>query len=114
MTHTENSWIRDYYAAWDSGDVEAITAWLDDAVVLEDVAKQHIVTGAAEAREFVAKALKLVPGATYEVVTAMTCGEDFAAEWVMHPVGLRGSSVGTFRNGKVVGNRDYWNAAPTG
>ena len=26
-------WVKDYYAAWDTGDVEAICAWFDEDVV---------------------------------------------------------------------------------
>ncbi|MBM7368855.1 nuclear transport factor 2 family protein [Gordonia hydrophobica] len=101
-----------YYAAWDAADVDAITDWFADDVVVEDVPSGHVARGKAEARAFVEGAIKLVPDATYEVVSGLVAGEYFAVEWVMHPAGLRGSSVGTLRDGKVATNRDYWNAAP--
>jgi len=112
MSDNDASWVRQYYATWDSGDAEAISSWFDDDVVLEDVPTGHIARGGAEARKFVESALKVVPGASYEVLTAVTTGEVFAVEWVMRPPGLRGSSVGTVRAGKVVTNRDYWDASP--
>lgn len=107
------SWVKDYYAAWDSGDAEAISAWFHEEVVLEDVPTGHVARGAVEARAFVQGALRLAPGARYEVLAALVSGEQFAAEWVMQPAGLHGASVGTVRNGKVVTNRDFWDASPT-
>lgn len=67
---------------------------------------------AAEARSFVESSLKLAPGATYQIVTTLVSGDHFTSEWIVQPAGLRGSSVGTVRAGKIAGNRDYWNAAP--
>jgi ketosteroid isomerase-like protein len=113
MTDTTGAWLRQYYADWDSGDVEAITSWFDDDVVLEDVPTGHVARGAIEARTFVTGALKMAPGASYEVISILADGEQFAAEWVMQPAGLHGASVGTARNGKVVTNRDFWDASPT-
>jgi len=112
MTSDDSSWVRSYYAAWDTGDADAITAWFDDDVVLEDIPTGHVARGAAEARDFVLSALKMVPGASYEVVAALTDGDQFAVEWVMRPPGLHGASVGTVRNGKVVTNRDFWDKSP--
>ena len=37
MTTDDAAWLRRYYADWDSGDLEAITSWFVDDVVLEDV-----------------------------------------------------------------------------
>lgn len=113
LTATDDaSWVKRYYADWDSGDAEAISAWFDENVVLEDVPTGHIATGVSEARAFVDGALKLAPGATYEVLAALVSGEQFAVEWVMHPAGLHGASVGTVRNGKMLTNRDFWDASP--
>jgi ketosteroid isomerase-like protein len=113
MTADDTAWLRQYYADWDSGDVDAITSWFDEDVVLEDVPTGHTAHGAEEARTFVSGALKTAPGASYEVISVLADGEKFAAEWVMQPAGLRGASVGTMRNGKVASNRDFWDASPT-
>lgn len=112
MTDNDASWVKRYYSAWDSGDANAITAWFHNNVVLEDVPTGHIARGSAEARAFVEGALNLAPGARCEVVAALMSGEHFAVEWVMRPAGMRGASVGNMRAGKVVGNRDYWDASP--
>ncbi len=113
LTATDDaSWVKRYYADWDSADAAAIVAWFDEDVILEDVPTGHIATGAGEARAFVDGALKLTPGTTYEVLAALVSGEQFAVEWVMHPAGIHGAAVGTLRNGKILTNRDFWNAAP--
>lgn len=112
MTNDQADWLRKYYADWDSGDLDAITSWFDDDVVLEDVPTGHVARGSEEARAFVGGALKMAPGATYEVISMLADGDHFAAEWVMQPAGLRGASVGTVCNGKVATNRDFWDASP--
>jgi ketosteroid isomerase-like protein len=112
MTTDDTAWLRQYYADWDSGDLEAITSWFDDDVVLEDVPTGHVAHGADEARIFVSGALKMAPGASYEVLSMLADGKQFAAEWVMRPAGLHGASIGTVRNGKVATNRDFWDASP--
>ncbi|GAB5018394.1 hypothetical protein JHV675_13990 [Mycobacterium avium subsp. hominissuis] len=112
MTSDDTAWLRQYYADWDSGDLDAITSWFADDVVLEDVPTGHVARGAEEARNFVGGALRMAPGAIYELISALADGELFAAEWVMHPAGLHGASIGTVRNGKVATNRDFWDASP--
>ena len=64
MAKSDSAWLRQYYAAWDSGDLEAITSWFDDDVVLEDVPTGHAARGAEEARTFVSGALKMAPAAS--------------------------------------------------
>lgn len=109
---TDNSWMKNYYAAWDSADADEICAWFDVDVVLEDVPTGHVASGAAEARAFVDRAIELTPGTTYEIVAGFTAGDEFAAEWIMQPSGLRGTSFGTLVNGKIAANRDYWHTGP--
>jgi ketosteroid isomerase-like protein len=104
--------IRQYYADWDSGDLDAITSWFADDVVLQDVPTGHIARGTEEARTFVGGALKLAPGASYEVISVLVDSGQFAAEWVMRPAGLHGVSIGTISDGKVRTNRDFWDASP--
>lgn len=102
--------VKEYFAAWDQGDIDAIVAWLTDDVVIEDVPSGHIARGAEEARAFVDGALGKAPGARYEIVTCRADADSFAVEWIMQPAGLRGASVGSLRDGRICANRDYWNA----
>lgn len=110
MTDKTTNWVTDYYAAWDSADVDQIVNWFADDIVLEDVPMAHLASGPEQAREFVEHAIALTPGTTYEVVNSVVTDDAFATEWIMRPAGLRGSSVGATRDGKIVNNRDYWNA----
>lgn len=106
------STLEAYYTAWDNGDIDAIMKTLSDDVVIEDVPTGHIAHGSTEARAFVTGALRMAPGAKYEVVSTQINADDtYAVEWIMQPAGLRGASVGSFREGLISANRDYWNAA---
>lgn len=111
---TDETWVHDYYAAWTDRDLERVLAWLDPEVALEDVPTGHVARGFDGAREFIEHAFAAVPGARYEVVSSQLQGDNFAVEWVMHPVGLRGVAVGTLRDGRVLSNRDYWNQGGAG
>jgi ketosteroid isomerase-like protein len=111
MTNDDAASLRKYYADWDAGDLEAITSWFDDDVALEDVPTGHVARGVDEARTFVSGALQMAPGASYEVLGVLVDGTQFAAEWIMRPAGVHGASVGTLRNGKVIANRDFWDAS---
>lgn len=102
--------FKDYFAAWDQGDADAIMAWLTDDAVFEDVPSGHVARGAGEVRAFVEGALGKAPGARYEIVTSQADADSFAVEWIMQPAGLRGASVGSLRDGRICANRDYWNA----
>ena len=79
MTNDDAAWLEKYYADWDSGDLDAITSWFDEEVVLEDVPTGHVARGAQEARTFVSGALKMAPGASYEVISVLADGDRFAA-----------------------------------
>ncbi|WP_067662684.1 nuclear transport factor 2 family protein [Nocardia miyunensis] len=107
---TENATLDRYFAAWNAGDADAIMDTLSAGVVLEDVPSGHLARGADQARAFVEGALQKAPGAHYDVVSSHVSGDVFVVEWVMRPVGLRGASVGSLRDGRISANRDYWNA----
>lgn len=109
---TETTAIERYFAAWNAGDADAIMAALDTDVVLEDVPSGHVARGPGEARAFVDGALEKVPGASYDVVSSHISGDAFVVEWIMQPIGLRGASVGSLRDGRISANRDYWSAGP--
>ncbi|GAA4667239.1 nuclear transport factor 2 family protein [Gordonia humi] len=111
MSTSSTGWVTEYYAAWDRADADQIMQWFTDDIVLEDVPTGHIATGVAQARAFVEHAIAMTPGTTYEIVHSAVTDDAFATEWIMRPAGLRGSSVGTIRDGRITSNRDYWNAA---
>ncbi|MHB8465970.1 MAG: nuclear transport factor 2 family protein [Acidimicrobiales bacterium] len=104
-----SSWFEQYLGAWESGDVENVTAWVTDDVAFEDVGAGHKVEGKNAMATFVAASFAAVPGARFDFVGGADLGDSYYMEWVMRPMGIRGVSVGTRRNGKIAANRDYWN-----
>ena len=105
------SWIEDYYAAWNAESPDGVAAFMADDVVFEDVTAGHVARGAHQVRKFVEICNEKVPGVSYELVHSHACPDSYAAEWVMQPMGLRGVSYGTLREGRITSNRDYWNGA---
>jgi ketosteroid isomerase-like protein len=109
-----DAWIDEYFAAWNGSDAKAVVDWMTDDVEYEDTTAPHLSHGREAALTFVDVCFKRVP-ASYEVISKVSTDEAFAIEWVMRPeksdVAVRGSSVGTLRDGKISRNRDYWNGA---
>jgi hypothetical protein len=103
------SWFEKYLSAWESGVVERVTEWVTDDIVFEDVGTGHKVNGKSAMAAFVATSFKAVPGARFDFVGGAELGDSYYMEWVMQPMGVRGASVGTRREGKIAANRDYWN-----
>ena len=108
-----DQWLIDYYAAWNGTDPDEVVSFMTDDVEMEDVTAGHLSTGKAAARKFFEVCLERVPGATYEIVDSRSSDDAFWVEWVMHARGIavRGSSVGTRRDGKIAKNHDFWNGA---
>ena len=106
-----NNYFQDYFAAWDRLDLDAVLAFFTDDVVYEDTTIKHGATGTKQMRRFVQASFDNVPDATFEYVGHVMTDTDFAVEWVMQPMNVRGVSIGTLRNGKIATQRDYCNGA---
>lgn len=104
-------WILDYFAAWTAEDPEKVASYVTEDCVYEDVTAGHTSRGRHQVANFVRISNKAVPGVSYDVVSGHSTSTAFAAEWIMQPHGLRGSSVGTLVDGKISSNRDYWDGA---
>lgn len=105
---TAATWLVDYFAAWDKGDGDAVAAFMTDDVEYEDVTLGHVFHGTDAVKTFVAESAAKVPGMSFDIVTSASDDEAYFAEWVMQPLGLRGTSVGIRRDGKIARNRDFW------
>jgi uncharacterized protein (TIGR02246 family) len=103
--------ITAYFAAWNGTDPDAVAAFVTDDVEFEDVGAGHRCSGRRQFRRFVEICHERVPDARYEVVDSRMSGDTYWVEWVMQPMGVRGASVGTLREGRIAANRDYWNGA---
>lgn len=102
------TWHEDYLAAWDTENVEKVMAWMADDIVYEDTTIGHAAKGTTQMRKFVEQSFVVAPGASFDYVAGADMGDDYFIEWVMQPMGVRGVSVGTRRDGRIVANRDYW------
>jgi ketosteroid isomerase-like protein len=101
----------DYFKAWDALDIDAVLAFFTDDIVYEDTTVKHGATGAKQMRRFIQASFDNVPDARFEYVGHVNTDTDFAVEWVMHPMNVRGVSIGKLRDGKISEQRDYWNGA---
>jgi ketosteroid isomerase-like protein len=106
-----SNFFADYLAAWESGDVEAVMAFFTDDIAFEDTTLGHGANGADQMRRFVAASFRTVPGARFEYVRHHSTGSEYAIEWIMQPMNVRGVSVGRLRHGKICEHRDYWDGA---
>jgi ketosteroid isomerase-like protein len=105
------TWYEEYFSRWDALDVEGVLEWVTDDVVYEDTTLGHKAEGKDQMRKFVEASFRNVPDARFELVRGHDDGDAYAIEWVMHPMGVRGVSVGTLQDGRIRSNRDYWNGA---
>jgi len=111
--------MEDYLAAWNSHDVNKILSFFTDDAVYEDVPLGMIARGKKEITTFVNNAFVDFPDFKIEVKAA--------GEWVMSGTfthssipsmpatgktfSIRGASITEYRNGKIIRNADYYNAA---
>jgi ketosteroid isomerase-like protein len=105
------TWYEQYLSSWDAYDIDKVLAWFTDDVLYEDTTIGHGAEGIGRMRKFVEASFRNVPDARFEFVRGHDNGEAYAIEWIMHPMGVPGVSVGQLRDGKICVNRDYWNGA---
>lgn len=106
-----SNFFSDYLAAWDTLDVDTVMAFFTDDIAYEDTTIGHGASGEKAMRRFVRASFENVPDARFEYVRHHSTGTDYAIEWIMQPMNVRGVSVGKLRDGKISENRDYWNGA---
>jgi ketosteroid isomerase-like protein len=106
-----SNFFEHYLASWETLDVEAVMAFFTDDIVYEDTTIGHGATGAKQMRRFIEGSFRNVPDARFDYVGSHSTGEEYAIEWVMQPMDVRGVSIGALRDGKICANRDYWNGA---
>jgi ketosteroid isomerase-like protein len=104
-----SNFFEDYMAAWATEDVDTVMAFFDDDIVYEDTTLAHVANGTKEMRRLVKASFTSLPNTHFDVVGHVSDGTSYAIEWILQPVNVRGISIGTLRNGKIVANRDYWN-----
>ena len=107
--------MRAYYAAWSSGDVDAIMAYYTDEIVYADVATGARASGSQEVRAFAQKFVDENPGVKL-TTASVTIGESSAAvEWVMSggsgedAWSVPGVCVFKLDGERISSATDYWN-----
>jgi ketosteroid isomerase-like protein len=106
-----SDFFEDYLDSWATLDIEKVMAFFHEDIVYEDTTIGHGAKGTKQMRRFVQGSFDNVPDARFEHVGHHSTGTDYAIEWIMHPMNVRGVSIGKLRDGKIIENRDYWNGA---
>ncbi len=106
-----SNFFQDYFAAWDRLDLDGVLGYFTDDVVYEDTTIKHGASGVKQMRKFVQASFDNVPDAAFDYIGHVMTDSDFAVEWVMQPMNVRGVSIGKLRDGKICEQRDYWNGA---
>jgi steroid delta-isomerase-like uncharacterized protein len=127
MATVDRTFFDGYLAAWNQHDPAAVASYMAEGAVYEDVALGRVLHGPSEVASFVGEATKSSSDFRFEVVSLFATGNDYANEWIMvgtndrdlpglpatgRTFRVRGASVGRINmEGKIVGNRDYYNLA---
>jgi steroid delta-isomerase-like uncharacterized protein len=120
-------WIERYLDAWNSYDASQVGAFMAEDATYEDLGLGVTHQGRDAITAFVDETVDFSDDYRFELVSAQTTGDRYAAEWIMSgtntgegggmpatnkPFSIRGVSVGRLNGaGAIVENRDYWNLA---
>jgi steroid delta-isomerase-like uncharacterized protein len=127
MATVDRTFFDGYLAAWNQHDAAAVANYMAADGVYEDVALGRVLRGPSAVASFVEEATRSSSDFRFEAVSLFTAGTDYANEWIMTGTNdrdlpgipatgrrfrVRGASVGRIdTEGKIVGNRDYYNLA---
>lgn len=116
--------LLQYYAAWSSGDPDAVAAFFDTGCVFEDLAFGAVFEGIDGVRAFAEFTFAGAPDFRIEPTAVLVDGGSAAASWTMSgthsgdfprapatgkPFTIRASSIIELRDRKIVRMTDYWN-----
>jgi steroid delta-isomerase-like uncharacterized protein len=115
--------LRDYAAAWSSGDVEKVASFLTDDCVIENLGGGMIYCGQEEIKAWVRDVFASTPDVKIEVKSLFVAGEWAGGEWIQSgtytgevggvPVTGqkflgRGASIFELHGGKIKREALYW------
>ena len=119
--------MDDYWAAWNSHEVEKILSYFTDDVVYEDVAMGIVNRGKNEVKDFCNSIFIGFPDFKIELKSIFVSVDWAAQEWVLSgtftnsvfglppatgkSASVRGISVEELRNGKISRNSNYYDMA---
>ncbi len=123
MTTDPTSLVKEYLAAWNAHDSEALVSLFTDDCVYEDVALNRLEQGRERVRTLVQSVFVDLADFKMEAISTFGVGDWAATEWTMtgafvhssvpglEPTGkrfsVRGATVLQLRDGKIVRNSDY-------
>ena len=121
--------FRAYEAAWNAHDPAAVTSFMTDDVVYEDVGVGQRMEGRSAVQAFIA-GMESDVSSDYrlEMGHPLVDGDRFAQAWTLsgtndrsdpemglpatgHRFEIRGVSFGRLQEGRIAENTDYWNLA---
>ncbi len=118
--------FKDYYAAWNSHDVDKIVSFFTDDGVHEDVAAGAVYRGKNELKAWLGALFVASPDFKLELKSIFSAGDWVAQEWVMtgtqtgalggipatgKSFSVRGATITELRKDKIRREGDYWNQA---
>jgi len=116
--------LREYYAAWGTGDPEKVVAFFDESSVFEDLAFDAKFEGKDGVRTFAQLTYHGAPDFKVEPTQIIVNGSSAAATWIMSgthtgdlpnmpatgkPFKVRASSIIRIEDGKILEMLDFWN-----
>ena len=123
MATDANRVVREYLAAWNRHDVEALTALFTDDCVYEDVALGRLEQGKERVRALVESVFVDLADFRMEAASAFGVGDWAATEWTMtgrfvhstvpglaatgRSFAVRGATILALRDGRIRRNSDY-------
>ncbi|MDO8389454.1 MAG: nuclear transport factor 2 family protein [Actinomycetota bacterium] len=103
-----SNWYEDYLAAWNRRDADGVAAFFAEHTDFEDVGLAHRISSRAAMRASAVEMFTQMADMRLDYVGGSEFGDSYYHEWTMHPLSMRGVSVGRRTNGLVTYNRDYW------
>jgi len=115
--------LRDYAAAWSSGDVEKVASFLTDDCVIENLGGVTVYRGQEEIKAWVRDNFATIPDLKIEVQSLFVAGDWAGAEWIQSGTytgevdGVevtgkqfsgRGASIIELHEGKIRREAIYW------
>ena len=120
------AWAEEWLTAFSSGKLETVMAMYDDGVDFEDVTLAHKARGKTELAEFLRDFVEPTAGEHVFTLNGYSGGAaGGAVEWTWNAkhggeflgvaaegkeTTVRGVSVIAFKDGKILSQRDYWDA----
>lgn len=118
--------FRDYFASWNSHDIEKIASFFTDDCVYDNLAREQTYRGKDQLKGWAKACFDAIPDFKMNMTSLFASGDLVACEWVMtgtltgnspelpatgKSFSVRGSTIAQLKDGKIQRNADYWDLA---